>query len=91
MEKGTSVVYAVLQLARTGDLFDFLASFGGLSEKFARFYFLQLLDAVEFLHVSGHAHRDIKPENILLDNNYSLLLSDFGFCKKLLAVGPQER
>ncbi len=88
MTKEIPVVYAVLQRARTGDLFDFVVGFGGLSETMARVYFAQLLDALDYLHGSGYAHRDFKPENILLDVNYSALLSDFGYCKKLAETGP---
>lgn len=91
MVKEISVVYIVIQLARTGDLFDFLASFGPLSEKVARYYFLQMLNAIEYLHSSGYAHRDLKPENLLLDMNYNILLSDFGFCTKLCTTGPAAK
>ena len=35
---------------------------GCLGEPMAAFYFLQLVEAVTFMHSSGFAHRDIKPE-----------------------------
>lgn len=85
--KKIPVAYVVLQLARSGDLFDFVAGSGGLSENVARFYFVQILNAVEYLHSLGIAHRDIKPENILLDRNFNPLLTDFGLCKKLSETG----
>jgi len=85
--KKIPVVYAVLQLARNGDLFDFVVSTGGLSENVARFYFNQILNVVEFLHSMGIAHRDMKPENILLDQNFNTLLTDFGLSKNLAEVG----
>jgi serine/threonine protein kinase len=85
--KRIPVVYAVLQLARNGDLFDFVVSTGGLSENVARFYFNQILNVLEFLHSMGIAHRDMKPENILLDQNFNTLLTDFGLCKKLTEIG----
>lgn len=81
------VVYAVMQLARSGDLFDFVISSGGLSENIARFYFYQILNAVEYLHSLGLAHRDIKPENVLLDQNYNAVLTDFGLCTKFSELG----
>ena len=40
--------------------------------------FLQILNAVEYLHSNRIAHRDIKPSNILLDSNHSAKLADFG-------------
>lgn len=87
----TPVVYAVLQLARQGDLFDFLTSFGSLSERTARWFFIQILDALEYIHGEGIAHRDLKPENLLLDLEYNALLSDFGLCKKLIEIGPHGK
>lgn len=81
------VVYAVLQLARAGDLCDFVAGSGGLSERTARWVFAQVLDAVDYLHVSGLAHRDVKPGNVLLSHCYSPLLTDFGMSISLSDVG----
>jgi len=91
-----SVVYLVLQLARSGDLFDFIIGSDGFAERVARWYFNQLLGAVEHIHSLGFAHRDIKPQNVLLDHNYNPLLTDFGLSIKLSEVGfitknPAER
>lgn len=44
----------------------------------AQDYFLQLVSAVEYLHLRGVTHRDIKPENILLNHLDEIKLSDFG-------------
>lgn len=79
--------YAVLQLARTGDLFEFVAASGGLREEVARWVLMQLVDALDYLHGEGVAHRDLKPENVLLDKNYLPLLTDFGLSRKLSEVG----
>jgi len=43
----------------------------------------QVLLAVEHCHSKGIVHRDIKPENILLDQQFNVKLTDFGFAKVL--------
>ena len=71
-----------LEYAEHGELFDVIHSSGTLSEKEARFYFKQLISALEHVHSHGFAHRDIKAENLLLDSDYNLKLADFGFSSK---------
>ncbi len=41
-------------------------------------FFMQITEALAFLHNIGMLHRDIKPENILVINNRQVRLSDFG-------------
>lgn len=40
--------------------------------------FMQLISAIEHCHKSGVYHRDIKPENILITENWTIQLADFG-------------
>lgn len=75
----TPVFFLALELAKGGELFDFIAQTGRFSENVARYYFHQLCDAFEYLHGNGVSHRDMKPENIMLDDEYNLKLADFGF------------
>jgi len=82
--KRISVIYLVLELITGGELFEYVALTGRFSEKLARHYFKQLIDALEFIHSKGFAHRDIKAENLLLDSNYALKLADFGFSAELI-------
>ena len=74
-----TVSYILLEVCPNGSLFDYVFTNGCMEESLARFYFKQLLSAVESCHAAGICHRDIKPENILLDLNLNLKLSDFGF------------
>lgn len=69
----------MLNLASSGELFDFVSASGPFSEPLARYYFKQALEGLDYCHSNGIAHRDLKPENLLLDNNFKLKLADFGF------------
>ncbi|CAL1410402.1 unnamed protein product [Linum trigynum] len=79
-------IYFVMEYVRGGELFNKVAK-GRLKEDAARRYFQQLISAVAFCHARGVFHRDLKPENLLLDENGSLKVSDFG----LSAVADQIR
>lgn len=84
-DKGTQkkVNYIVIELAKGGELFDFLSISGKFTEPMARFYFRQLMTGLEFCHRNKICHRDLKPENLLLDSDYNLKIADFGFARDL--------
>lgn len=73
------VAYTVLNLAKRGDLFNWVKKFKGLSEEVARYFIKQLIEALDHCHKKGYAHKDIKLVNLLIDENFNLLLADFGF------------
>lgn len=63
----------------------------GMSCKEAQRYMIQLMAAVDYLHLKGIAHRDIKPENILLDENGVVKISDFGMATVFRLRGKQRK
>lgn len=76
-------MYALeLEYAKHGELYDVIQSSDRFSETDARFYFKQLIDALECMHTQGFCHRDIKTENLLLDSDFNLKVADFGFSTK---------
>lgn len=75
----TQVLYLALELANGGDLFSLIASTGRFTEDIARYFFLQIVDGISYLHENGVAHRDLKPENILINNDFTIKIADFGF------------
>lgn len=50
----------------------------GINPSIAHAIFLQVLDAIKYIHGRGICHRDIKPDNILIMSNGIIKLSDFG-------------
>lgn len=67
----------VLPFLSNGDLLDYLKK-SYFEERVARYFFEQMLDAVEYLHFQGFAHRDLKTENFLLNDDFDIVLTDFG-------------
>lgn len=72
-----SKIYIVLEYAKGGELFNKVAK-GRLKEDIARWIFQQLISAVDCCHSRGVYHRDLKLENLLIDEDGSLKVSDFG-------------
>ena len=74
----------ILEYASKGNLYNLiLKNKNGFSEFQAYQYFIQVVNAVYFLHQNAIIHRDIKPENILISDNEVLKLCDFGWAKEV--------
>ncbi|KAI0777665.1 Pkinase-domain-containing protein [Trametes elegans] len=75
-------IWLVTELCSGGELFDYLAEKGRLSEEETRVLFGQLCLAVAYVHEKGIVHRDLKLENVLLDERCRVKLGDFGFTRE---------
>ena len=75
---GQSFPYIIMELADNGEFFDYLDISGAVSEKVARYYFRNLINALEYLHSNGISHRDVKLQNLLLTQDFNIKLADFG-------------
>ncbi|KAL4608659.1 serine/threonine-protein kinase SIK2 isoform X1 [Arapaima gigas] len=74
-----NMLYLVTEYAKNGEIFDYLAGHGRLSEADARRKFWQILSAMEYCHNRHIVHRDLKAENLLLDGHMNIKIADFGF------------
>ncbi|XP_072180340.1 cAMP-dependent protein kinase catalytic subunit PRKX-like [Diadema setosum] len=77
-------LYMLLEYACGGELFTYLRNSGHFKDETSRFYAMEIISAIDYLHKENIVYRDLKPENILLDLEGHVKLTDFGFAKKLV-------
>lgn len=71
----------LLEYAPGGSLSSLLKRFGAFNEKITKIYLLQMLAALQYMHSKNIVHRDLKCANILISNDASIRISDFGASK----------
>ncbi|XP_032597601.1 cAMP-dependent protein kinase catalytic subunit 2 isoform X2 [Drosophila grimshawi] len=81
--KDFDYLYLVLPFINGGELFTYHRKVHKFNEKQSRFYGVQVLLALEYLHHMDLMYRDLKPENILMDARGYIKLTDFGFTKRV--------
>lgn len=77
------IVAFVMENIEGVTLEDYISTRSPLSLKTIEKLFLQMIDAVEYVHSQGFIHRDIKPSNFMVTNEESVKLLDFGIAKNL--------
>jgi len=90
-----------LEKAHGGDVYEQLKRFGKFPEEVARSLFVQMVEAVRFLHSHNIAHRDLKVENFLLMEKIGeqseqlskchIKLADFEFACGKTAAQPRRQ
>ena len=79
--KDQNEIYIILEYCDSGTLYDLMRK--PIKEKYAQYYFCQLVNGLKYLDQQNIIHRDIKPKNILLTNKRKILkIADFGFAKQ---------
>ncbi|MDP3538902.1 MAG: protein kinase [Azonexus sp.] len=76
-------LYLVFEYVPGKNLAEFLRGSGALSPVKAVSIMRPVLDAVAHAHAQGIIHRDLKPSNILLDENATPRVMDFGIATRV--------
>jgi len=80
----------VQELLSNGELFDYVNYCGAFPPRVCRYVFKEFMSGLNACHSVGIAHRDLKPDNILLGENFTLKIVDFGFAKKFVSEEQQR-
>ncbi|EDS36200.1 rho-associated protein kinase 1 [Culex quinquefasciatus] len=75
-------LYMVMDYMPGGDIVS-LMNIYEIPEKWAIFYTMEVVLALDTIHSMGFIHRDVKPDNMLLDKYGHLKLADFGTCMRM--------
>lgn len=68
-----------MEYASNGNLFAYTRKHSKLTDAETKRIFLQVCEAISYMHKKGILHRDLKPENVLLDDAKNVKLCDFGW------------
>lgn len=73
----------IMRIAERGSLRQYVERKKFLKEKTMKFWFRQIVSALDHLHNElSIAHRDLKLDNILISANFNVKLVDFGLSKQ---------
>ncbi len=81
-------IYLVLQLSES-DLKKVIKSAIYLEQKHINTVVYNLLCGLQYLHSANVIHRDLKPANILINEDCTVRLADFGLSRSLQGVDSQ--
>ena len=76
-----SKLFLVQEFLQGGDLYFHIHAERKFSSEKTKFYVIELVLAIEFLHKNNMLYRDLKPENILMGADGHIKITDFGLSK----------
>ncbi|KAK9453786.1 kinase-like domain-containing protein [Dipodascopsis uninucleata] len=84
-------VYILLEMCSNKTLMDMHRRRKRFTEPEARFFLIQILGAVKYMHSKKVIHRDLKLGNIFLDQNMNVKIGDFGLAALLLSDSDRKK
>ena len=81
--KGEKFIIIIEEYCKNGNLVKYLNERGFKSSNEKKQIATDLVHAIQYLHENGIAHCDVKLDNILIDDDHSAKLCDFGFSIKV--------
>jgi len=90
IQESTSTPFLVMDYAPNGTLRQRYGKGTKLSPTRLLPYIKQVAEALQYAHDNNVIHRDVKPENILLAQNNTVLLSDFGLAIVVQSTQHQQ-
>jgi serine/threonine protein kinase len=81
-ETKTSLLYIVMEFINGNDVSQMIRSQGKLPPEHALAITAHVCDALGYAHKNGVIHRDIKPANILMNQEGTVKVADFGLAKQ---------
>ena len=74
-------IHLVMPFINGGELYQIAKQKGRLEEHEVKFYTVQVILALGYLHSKGIVHRDLKLENVMIDKDGYIKLIDYGLAK----------
>ncbi|KAK9469031.1 kinase-like domain-containing protein [Lipomyces arxii] len=84
-------VYILLEMCSNKTLMDMHRRRKRFTEPEARYFLIQILGAVKYMHGRKVIHRDLKLGNIFLDENMNIKIGDFGLAALLLSDTDRKK
>ncbi|XP_057700575.1 serine/threonine-protein kinase PLK1 [Corythoichthys intestinalis] len=84
-------VFVVLELCKRRSLLELHKRRKAVTEPEARYYMMQLLKGVQYLHNNRIIHRDLKLGNIFLNDDMDVKIGDFGLATKIEYDGERKK
>ncbi|KAL7489666.1 hypothetical protein ACHAW6_015362 [Cyclotella cf. meneghiniana] len=75
--------YILLELCHNQSMNEMIKRRKCLTEEETRFFMLQIIDAVSFMHEANVIHRDLKLGNLFLNKHLNIKVGDFGLATRL--------